>query len=158
MASVSNPLFYGPRQRFAIILFCLAMAACKPHTKIYQSDCDSEHKFIKVSFAHLLDSLPFYDHKYIETTGIYREGKEKSALYNNGDYNKPDNKALWVNFSQDCELYLKGTHIGFFEYDNGAFLKIDNKKMRIRGKIDINNRGHLKQYKGCIDRISLVEL
>ncbi|MDB5010859.1 MAG: hypothetical protein JWQ06_1648 [Mucilaginibacter sp.] len=123
------------------------------------SDCDVEQKFKRVSYTNLVDSLAYYDQQYVEITGRYLEDKWKSALYNDGTYINSDNKkALWVNFSQDCPLYLTGTHTGFFEYNNGRFIQINNKRVRIRGKVDIHNQGHLKQYKGCIDRVSLIEL
>jgi len=156
MASVYTKLPTGPKPYFVIILFFLMSIGCKPRPKVYESDCDEGQTFVRVNFTHLLDSMAYYDQKYIETTGIYREGKEKSSLYN--DSVKPDNKALWVNFSQDCELYLTGTHIGLFDYNNGSFTQLNNKKVRIRGKVDMHNLGHLKLYKGCIDRVSLVEL
>ncbi|MDB4924615.1 hypothetical protein [Mucilaginibacter sp.] len=122
------------------------------------SDCDNDIAFKHVTYAHLIDSLKFYDQKYIEITGKYQEGKEQSALFNDSLYLPKPNTGLWVNFSQDCPLYLSGTRIGFFEYNNGGFTRINNKVVKIRGKLDIHNKGRLKQYKGCIDRVSFIEL
>ncbi|MDB5031674.1 hypothetical protein [Mucilaginibacter sp.] len=122
------------------------------------SDCDNDIAFKHVTYTHLIDSLKFYDQKYIEITGKYQEGKEQSALFNDSLYLPKPNTGLWVNFSQDCPLYLSGTRIGFFEYNNGGFTRINNKVVKIRGKLDIHNKGHLKQYKGCIDRVSFIEL
>ncbi|HWZ35728.1 MAG TPA: hypothetical protein VNW51_06180 [Mucilaginibacter sp.] len=122
------------------------------------SDCDASVTFKKVSYKHLLDSLNFYDKKYIEVEGKYEEGKEESALFNDSLYVHKPNGALWINFSQDCPLYLAGTHTGFFEVDGGGYTNISNKKIRIRGKLDLNNRGAHKLYKGCIDHVSFIEL
>jgi hypothetical protein len=143
------------------LLFALTilLQACNSNKKIYMSDCDAGITFKHVGYVHLMDSLAWYDHKYIEISGVYEEGREQSALYNDKQPKaKFTNAALWVNFSQDCPLYLAGTRIGFFEYNNGAFTQINNKKIRIRGILDVHNKGHLKQYKGCIDHVSLIEL
>jgi hypothetical protein len=143
-----------------LLLVPLLLQSCKRGKEIYESDCDAGITFKHVDYNHLIDSLAYYDHKYIEISGRYQEGKEQSALFNSENiYRKrPRNVALWVNFSQDCPLYLAGTRIGLFEYNNGEFTQINNKKVRIRGKLDIHNKGHLKQYKGCIDRVSYIEL
>lgn len=160
MASIHIFGFYGPNRRMVVIaLLFLVLTSCNAGKKIYLSDCDGDKTFKRVTFNHLLDSLNYYDQKYVEITGTYEEGKGKSAIYNDSTLVKTDNhKAFWVNFSQDCELYLKGTNTGLFDYNDGRFTQINNKRMRIRGKLDAHNLGYLKQYKGCIDHISLIEL
>ena len=140
----------------SLIVLCYACSNSK-HT--YTSNCDIDQAFKQVTYANLIDSLNFYDGRYVETTGLYIEGKEQSALYSNSNMiTAGGNNALWVNFSQDCPLYLKGTQQGFFEYNNGGFTQISNKQVRIRGRIDLHNRGHLNQYRACLDRVSLIEL
>jgi hypothetical protein len=159
MAPVYSSFFYGPKRQLLIGLLFLIIAGCDSGKKIYMSECDADQTFKHVTYAHLLDSLAWYDKKYIEITGTYEEGKGKSALYNDSTLINTDNtKAFWVNFIQDCPLFLKGTHTGLFDYNNGSFTQINNRKVRIRGKLDVHNHGHLKQYKGCIDRVSLIEL
>jgi hypothetical protein len=80
-------------------------------------------------------------------------------LFNDSLFVDHSNKhALWINFSQDCPLYLSGTRNGLFEATGGQFTPINNKKVTIRGKVNLNNTGHLGQYKGCIERVSFVEL
>ncbi len=141
-----------------LLLLLPVMLACHSHKKTYASDCDNNIIFKKVGYAHLLDSLTYYDQKYIEVTGRYTTGKERSALFSDSLYIIRPNLALWVNFSTDCPLYLSGTRVGFFDYDNGGFTQINNHTIRIRGKIDLRNRGYQKQYKGCIDHVSFIEL
>jgi len=158
MASVYTQLFYRPRRLLMFILFLLIIAACTSGKKVYLSGCDAGQTFKRISYTHLVDSIAYYDQQYVEITGRYQEGKEMSAIYNDSTFVNQDNKALWVNFSQDCPLYLSGTQKGLFEDSNGAFTQINNKKVRIRGKVDVHNQGHLKRYKGCIDRVSLIEL
>lgn len=144
---------------FSFLVISVILQSCRETKKIYVSDCDADITFKHVSFTHLIDSLNYYDRKYIEVSGIYEEGKEQSALFNDSlIVQHPNNKAFWVNFSQDCPLYLSGTKVGFFEYNNGGFTRINNKKVRMRGRLDIHNKGHLKEYKGCIDRVSFIEL
>ena len=146
------------RRYYYVLAILFIIGACNTDKKIYTSDCDDEQTFKRVSFTHLLDSLSYYNGQYVEVTGIYREGKERSALFEQGTAIAINKKAIWVNFSQECELYLVGTRIGLFDYNNGRFTQMNNKLLRIRGKVDARNKGHLNQYKGCIDRVSLIEL
>src|ERR1700761_7797407 len=152
------------------LLLSVALSSCSGNKKIYTSTCDNNITFKHVAFTHLIDSLDYYDKKYIEVSGRYEEGKEESALFNNSLFTSKPKTALCkykpftpkpkprlkVNFSQDCPLYLAGTHTGFFEYNNGAFTQINKKKVIIRGKLDVHNKGNLKQYKACIDHVSFI--
>ena len=135
------------------------MYSCTDKARSYRSNCEANHAFKRVEFTHLMDSLNFYNKQYIEVSGKYIEGKEKSVLVNDSlmaDHSAP--KALWVDFSPDCPLYLSGTREGLFEYNDGQFTRISGKTITLRGRIDIHNNGHLKQYKATIDRLSLVKL
>jgi hypothetical protein len=145
-----------------LIVICLPtifLQSCTSNKKVYNSNCDIDVMFKKVSFTHLIDSLKSYDNQYVEVSGMYKEAKEQSALYNDSLFVDHSNKhALWINFSQDCPLYLKGTRSGLFEANDGSFTPINNKKIIIRGKIDLRNNGYLGLYKGAIDRVSFIEL
>jgi hypothetical protein len=145
-----------------IALLCLLpvlLQGCKAEKKIYGSSCDVGIVFKKVTFSHLIDSIENYDGKYVEVAGTYKEAREQSALYNDSLFVDHSNKrALWVNFSPDCPLFLKGTRKGLFEASGGEFTPINNKKVIIRGRVDHHNTGHLGLYKGTIDRVSAVEL
>ncbi|MDB4923409.1 hypothetical protein [Mucilaginibacter sp.] len=145
-----------------LAILCLLpvfLQSCGSNKKIYKSNCDVNITFKKVGFTQLIDSIKNYDQQYVEVSGTYREAKEQSALYNDSlfvDHSKKH--ALWVNFSQDCPLYLKGTRTGLFEASDGEFTPMNNKKIIIRGRVDLHNTGHLGLYKGAIDRVSSVEL
>ncbi len=131
----------------------------KGDKKVYKSNCDDGITFKRVSFSKLIDSIESYDHQYIEVDGTYKEGDEESALINDSLFVDHSNShAIWVNFSQDCPLYLKGTRQGLFEFTDGKFIIINNKKITIRGKIDVRHKGHLGSYKGSMDRVSFVSL
>jgi len=143
----------------ALGFIVLASSGCNSHKMAYESNCNEGITFKKVKFNQLINHLKDYDQQYVEISGTYLESKEQSAICNEVMFTDHSNKhALWVNFSQDCPLYLKGTRTGLFEPTNGEFVLINNKKIRIRGKIDVHNTGHLGQYGGAIDRISYVEL
>lgn len=112
-----------------------------------------------MGFTQLVGNIKAYDKQYVEVAGTYKEAKEQSALFDDQLFDDHSNgKALWVNFTQDCPLYLSGTHTGLFEASDGQFMIINNRKVIIRGKINLINKGHLGQYKGCIERVSFVEL
>lgn len=147
------------RSSFLVLLLPLVLLnACTGNKKVYTSNCDHDIVFKHVDYAHLMDSLKYYDQKYVEVSGRYTSGKEQSALFSDSLYIIQPAKAFWVNFSTDCPLYQSGTHIGFFDLDEGGFTKINYKKIKIRGKIDLHNHGYQKQYKGCIDHVSFIEL
>lgn len=141
-----------------IILACFALQSCSHKSKVYQSNCDIDRHFKHVSFKQLTDSLAAYDQQYIEVTGKYMEDKELSALFCDSLFDRNEKNALWVNFSQDCPLYLSGTHQGLFEVNDGHFTQINNKSVTIRGKIDLRNKGSNHHYKATIDRVSLVKI
>jgi hypothetical protein len=140
----------------ASVLLC---QSCKHEKKVYQSNCNAEQDFKQVSFRQLMDSLETYDQQYIEVYGKYEEDKGLSALVNDSLFVDHSAKnALWVDFSQECPLYLIGTHKGLFEYNDGQFTQLNNKSITIRGVLDLHNKGHLKKYRATIKRVSLVKL
>ncbi len=147
-------LFFLP-----LIISGFLLTSCKSDKKVYTSNCDVDITFKHVSFTQLIDSIEKYDHQYVEVDGTYKEGDEESALVNDSLFvDHSTDHALWINFSQDCPLYLTGTRTGLFEYADGKFTQINNKTITIRGKIDVKHKGHLGSYKGSIDRISFVKL
>lgn len=153
------------RDRLPVLLLvtaaCLFMTlqSCKSGNKIYKSSCDDGISFKHVTFRHLMDSIDAYDQQYVEVSGKYVEDKELSALYSDSLFSdRSDKNSLWVNFSQDCPLYLAGTHQGLFEYDGSGFTVISNRSITIRGRIDMHNKGSHNRCKASIDRISFVKL
>lgn len=141
------------------VLFSCALPSCQHAKKVYKSDCDADVSFKRVNFRQLMDSIKNYDQQYIEVSGKYEEDKELSALFSDSAFpDKSDHNGLWINFSQDCPLYLSGTHQGLFEYNDGQFTQINNQLITIRGRIDLHNRGSHNKWKATIDRVSLVKL
>jgi hypothetical protein len=145
---------------FCFLAALLLLAACH-RNKSYKSDCDDSRAFKRVGFSQLLDSLSFYDKQYVEVSGKYKQGNGISALFNDSMFvDHSNNKALWVEFSPDCPLFLTGTRIGFFDYDynNGKLTPANNKTVIIRGIINARFKGNLGAYKGSIGHISYVKL
>src|SRR5437588_7057475 len=94
-----------------ILCAIIGIQSCKQNPKIYKSDCDDGIGFKQVGFRQLMDSLSEYNQRYVEVTGKYIEDKEVSALFCDSLFADHKN-GLWVNFSQDCPLYLSGTRQG----------------------------------------------
>ncbi|WP_428328966.1 hypothetical protein [Mucilaginibacter sp.] len=144
---------------FLFVLVVIILQSCTGSKKIYKSECDINIPFKRIGFTQLIDSIKNYDNQYIEVSGTYKEAREQSALFNDSLFvDHSDAHALWINFSPDCPLYLTGTRTGLFEVTDNGFTPINNKKIIIRGKINLHNRGHQGLYKGTIERVSFIEL
>lgn len=144
---------------YTSLLFLVVFQSCTTDKKIYTSNCNDDIAFKHVGFTQLIDNIENYDRQYVEVTGTYREAKNQSALFNDSSFVDHSNgHALWVNFSQDCPLYLKGTHTGLFEYNDGQFTQINNKAVTLRGRVNVTDKGHLGSYRGSIDRVSFIKL
>jgi hypothetical protein len=146
-AKRSSVMLYN--QIVLLVILSVFLQSCTRNKRIYKSECDVNITFKKVGLTQLLDSIENYDQQYVEVSGTY-----KDSLF----VDHSNKHALWINFSQDCPLYLDGTHTGLFEANDGEFTPINNKKVIIRGKIDLHNTGYLGHYKGAMDRVSFVEL
>ncbi|PWK77646.1 hypothetical protein LX99_02523 [Mucilaginibacter oryzae] len=136
-----------------------ALTSCQKNKQAFQSNCNAGTNYKKVSFAELVNHAEKYQHQYVEVSGKYREGFEQSALFNGELFADHSNaSALWVDFSQDCPLYIPGTQTGLFTYNSGEFVQINNRPVIIRGIVDVKDKGHLNQYRATIDRVSYIEL
>lgn len=144
---------------YGALFLLFIFQSCTADKKIYTSDCNDHVAFKHLGFTQLIDSIEKYDQQYVEVTGTYREAKEQSALFNDSLFVDHSNgHAIWINFSQDCPLYLNGTRTGLFEYNDGQFTPINNKTITLRGKVDVRHKGHLGSYRGSIDRVSFIKL
>lgn len=144
---------------FFITILPVFLWSCGKQSKVFESNCNNGITFKKVGFTELVNHLDKYDKQYVEVTGKYVEGFEQSALFNDSLFADHSlKKALWVDFSQECPLYLTGTRTGLFEYNNGTFTQINKRYITVKGKINIHNTGYLKRYKGAIDRVSFIKL
>jgi hypothetical protein len=151
-----SPRYSSKTPVLPLLLMLVLLQSCSHEKKIYKSSCNDDKTFTRITFKHLMDSLDDYDQQYVEVSGKYIEDKDLSALFNDSLFVDHSNKnALWVDFSQECPLYLSGTHTGLFEYNDGSFTQINNKSVTIRGMIVSHPK---KKYKATLERISLVKL
>jgi len=142
-------------------LLITALQSCSHHKKLYKSDCDVDKTFKRITLANLMDSLSYYDNQCVEVRGKYKQDKELSALFNETLFgSRKKNKALWVEFSPDCPLYLEGTRIGFFDYDynGGKLTPANNQTVIIHGIVNARYKGNSGVFKGSIGRISYIQL
>ena len=155
------PLNHFLNLRILIFLaVTLLLQACSHHKKVYESGCDDDKTFKPVTFKNLVDSFAYYNNQYVEVKGKYEQDKDLAVLIDDSLSNRGNKRVILVDFSQDCPLYLNGTRTGFFDYDNnnGQLTPVNNKSITIRGRINSNNQGKLKAYKGTIEHISYVSL
>ena len=147
-----NTLFFP-----AILL--LLLLSCSKQPKVFESNCNDGVAFKKVEFTELVNHLKSYNGQYVEVTGKYVEGVEQSALLNDSLFADHSLKrALWVDFSQECPLYLSGTREGLFQYNNGTFTRINKRFITIKGKINMRNTGYLHKYQGAIEKVSFIKI
>src|ERR1700744_5754751 len=132
------------RNVLPVFLLSSVLFSCKHEKKVYTSDCNNDLNYVHVTFKQLVDNISKYDHQYVEVQGTYKEGDPESPLFNASLFPDPSNShALWVNFSQDCPLYLQGPRQGLFEYNDGKFTLISVKSIVILGMIYVCHKGHL---------------
>jgi hypothetical protein len=144
-----------------VLCMLIIIQGCSDQKKIYQSQCNNDKTVKKVSFAHLLDSLKFYNNQYVEVSGIFKQVKGLSSLYDpNSSADQSNGNALSIDFTPTCPLYLVGKHIGFFDYDNngGKLTPVNNAVVTMRGIINTHDKGNKKTYKAGIENVSYIKL
>ncbi len=144
-----------------VLLLCAVLQSCTHNKKMYKSSCDIDKKFKRITLPHLMDSLSYYDNQCVEVRGKYMQDKELSALFNESAFGRRSkSKALWVEFSPDCPLYLEGTRIGFFDYDynGGKLTPANNQTIVLHGVINAHYKSHSGVFNGSIGRISYIQL
>jgi hypothetical protein len=148
------------RRVYFTLIIALALQACNTHKqKIYTSECAPDIKFKKVKFVNLIDSIRYYDKQFVEVSGKYLEGKNVSALVNDSTFTDHGNShALWVNFTQDCPLYLTDKHTGLFETEDGEYNKLNNRLITLRGRVEVEKKGHKNAYRATINEVSYLSL
>ena len=141
------------------LLLAIALQSCSHKQKLYKSECDVDKTFKRISLAHLMDSLSYYDNQCVEVRGKYKQDKNLSALFSESIFRKKSNP-LWVEFSPDCPLYLEGTRIGFFDYDynGGKLTPANNQTIIIHGVVNARYKNNSGAFKGSIGHVSYIQL
>jgi hypothetical protein len=145
---------------YIVVFLALVLQACNTHKqKIYTSECAPDIKFKKVEFVNLIDSISYYDKQFVEVSGKYLEGRNVSALVNDSTFTDHGNShALWVNFTQDCPLYLIDKHTGLFETEDGEYNKLNKRLITLRGRVEMAKKGHKNTYRATINEVSYLSL
>ena len=145
---------------YIILLLAVALQACTTNKqKVYTSDCAPDITFKRVKFVNLIDSIEYYDKQFVEVSGKYMEERNVSALVNDSTFtNHTNSRSLWVNFTQDCPLYLTGKHTGLFETEDGEYNKLNKRLVTIHGRIEVQKKGHKNAYRATINEISYLLL
>jgi hypothetical protein len=89
-----------------------------------------------LNFARIIDTPDKFDGNEIEISGIYYEQFENVAIYLNRD--SDTGEAIWVDMLDARE-------------------DLNGKRIRLKGKFDRNEKGHLGQYLGTIKEAKIIE-
>ena len=138
----------------------LILTACSKHKpQVYTSDCTNDYAYRKLSYRNLMDSLNYYNGKFIEVDGIYQQGKHLSALVNDSSSaDKDAGHSIWINFSPDCPLYMPNTHIGLFEAQDGEYKSFNDTKMVVRGRLQLHQPTDSNKYVAILNDIIYLKL
>jgi len=99
---------------------------------LFGQSCSSED----ANFVQIINSPEKFDEKEIEISGVYHARFEDVAIYLNSD--SDTEKAMWVEL-------------------DGSNEELDGKRIKLKGKFDINDKGHLGQYMGTIRAAKIIE-
>jgi hypothetical protein len=150
--SKNSPLV--PYSKLLLITLLLLHTSCISTTgkSVYESTCSSNLTFKKVKLRDLIDSVNYYNGKYVEVSGIFRSDLEESALYDDAWLIKKEpEKAVWIQFASECPLRLTNSEAGC------VFVPkfIADKPIIVKGKLD-TSKGHLGQYACTVTEIHQV--
>lgn len=149
------------RQRlYLFVLLIPLFTCCKKHnSRIYTSECANNTQLKKVSYRNLMDSLQYYQNRYVQVSGEYRQGKELSALVSDSSsFSSDSGQSLWVNFVPDCPLFEKHTHVGLFQSTDGEYLNFDKTRMVIGGRLEMQKTKARGVYRPTLNNVCYVEL
>lgn len=144
--------------RYLLFFIFIIFNSCSSKFDSYKSQCDKIKVYEKVNFDELLKNINNYQGKYVEIKGKYKSDSEQSAIYSDEfTLKKNYDDALWVTFDDfisRCPL-MSSNDVNLFGNEN-TFKDMYNKTIILHGRIDIDNKGHLSQYRASIKDISMV--
>jgi len=127
-----------------LIVFAVIMTSCHIGNAVLTDKCsDNSIEFQKVELNELFENPVAFDDKYVEVKGIYYHGFEESSLV---ERRGESADCIYVLIRNNREL---DEHIENFK---------SGKKIRIKGRIDIEEKGHLNSCKLGITDICYFEL
>jgi len=136
-----------------LLFITLMLTGCDPgRTRIYSTnDCLENYK--PANLNSIISSASKYDSSYVEITGFYQWGTEATAI-SNSKASQYENSKVWVEFRFAIVDSLEKNRIG----DKNVFKELSGKKIKIRGKIHSEDRGHLEQYAATIKNVCYLEI
>jgi len=140
--------------KLGVLLFITYIfSGCDPgRTTIYSTQNCIEN-YQPTNLSSITSSAQKFDSSYVEVTGFYYSGFEISSLSNskNSHY---ESSMLWVDFNFPLVDSLEKSKIN----NESFFEKLSGKKIKIRGKIDFKDQGHLSQYAASIKNVCYLEI
>jgi hypothetical protein len=140
------------KHSFALLLsisICMTNTANAQKFKLEVKGKDTV-SFIKISLERILEDIDKYDHSWVEIEGTYKYGYEFSLISPSVNPGKPRASfyGLWVAFNMTVFKPLN---------PGDCLSKLTDKKVRIRGKVDKQNNGHLNKFLGSISNVYYIE-
>ena len=137
----------------ALLFITYIFLGCDPgRTTLYSTQKCIEN-FQPTNLISITSSAQKFDSNYVEVTGFYYSGFEKSALSNSKN-SLYESSMLWVDFNSSLVDSLEKNKIN----NENFFEKLSGKKIKIRGKIDFKDQGHLGQYAATIKNVCYLEI
>lgn len=109
---------------------------------------------IRIDNWELLD---FHNEKLVEIEGIYRHGFEMDAIFQNENSNEKKD-AVWLEFTGMKNLMNPATQTKLLDKNFTELNKFYNRRIRIVGFFNKENKGHMDLYFGSIGQIRYLEL
>lgn len=144
-----------------LLFVCLILSQSCSETKmrtVYSSDVKDSSQV--VDLEQLLKNPDIFKNKIIETVGIFQTGFEESAIYidNSSLKRKKTNQALWMTFNEDYyPLINNKTGLNLLD-SYQSIEKIQGCKIKVRGKFNLNSKGHLGLFFGSIENVFYLEV
>lgn len=129
-----------------LLAFALIMISCNTRNVILTDSCiDSSIAYQKVDINKLVANPVSFDNKYVDLEGIYYLGFEESSLVGRRGE------------SAECIYVMVGNNKLLAENIEDINMKYVS-RIRIKGKIDITEKGHLESCKAGIKDICYFEI
>lgn len=126
------------------VAFALMMISCNTRNIVLTNKCiNSSIIYQKVDINELLANPFSFNNKYVDLGGIYYHGFEESSLVG---HRGESAECIYVLINNDRELDVKIESMNYVS------------RIRIKGKIDITEKGHLESCKAGIKDICYFEI
>lgn len=89
----------------ASLILVMSCSTKIQESKIFITECQSK-EVQALSFSRVIESPAYFDSKYVEVSGFYESGFEKSQLYDSKKHSK-QSKSLLIILPEPNALFLK---------------------------------------------------